>query len=59
MNGDNDDNTFDRHTEAGLKEGHPGHGVVSGLKLKGASNKNAGHFANHVDKDGIIRINKD
>lgn len=59
MNGDDDDNTFDRHATAGLKEGHPGHGVVSGLKLKGASNNNAGHFANKVDKDGIIRINHD
>lgn len=56
--GDHDDNTFNRHEQVGRKEGHPGHGVVSGLKLKGASNKNAGHFANTVDKDGIIRINK-
>lgn len=57
VNGDKDDNTFDRHAIAGLTEGKPGHGVVSGLGLKGSSNKKAGHFANKVDPDGIIRIN--
>jgi hypothetical protein len=57
VNGDHDDNTFDRHVVAGKTEGHPGHGVVSGLKLKGVSNEAAGHFANKVDKDGIIRFN--
>ena len=57
MPGDHDDNTFDRHAQAGRTPGHPGHGVVSGLKLKGASDENAGHFANEVGKDGIIRIN--
>lgn len=56
-NGDLDDNVFDRHRTAGLTKGHPGHGVVSGLKLKGVKNEAAGHFANPVDPDGIIRIN--
>ena len=58
LNGDNDDNTFDRHESAGLSEGGQGQGVVSGLKLKGIKNSDAGKFANPVDKDGIIRINK-
>jgi hypothetical protein len=57
VNGDHDDNTFDRHAQAGRTEGQAGHGVVSGLKLKGVKNGAAGHFANPVDKDGIIRIN--
>lgn len=55
--GDTDDNTFDRHATAGLKEGKTGHGVVSGLMLKGVKNEEAGHFANKVDADGIARIN--
>ena len=54
-NGDNDDNVFDRHAAAGVQ---PGEGVVSGLALKGVSNQQAGHFANKVDPDGIIRINR-
>ncbi len=54
-NGDKDDNTFDRHTTLGVPKTQ---GVVSGLKLKGVSNDRAGHFANKVDHDGIIRINK-
>jgi hypothetical protein len=58
VDGDHDDNTFDRHAVAGLTEGHKGHGVVSGLKLKGVTAEKAGHFANKVDPDGIIRINK-
>lgn len=58
VNGDKDDNTFDRHAQAGLTEGKPGHGVVSGLKLKGVTAQRAGKFANKVDSDGIIRINK-
>lgn len=58
INGDNDDNTFDRHNKAKLHMGKTGHGVVSGLKLKGVTAKKAGHFANKVDPDGIIRINK-
>jgi hypothetical protein len=41
-----------------LHEGKTGQGVVSGLKLKGVKNEDAGAFANKVDKDGIIRINK-
>lgn len=45
-NGDDDDNTFDRPK------------AVSGLKLKGIKNEDAGHFANHVDEDRIARINK-
>lgn len=56
--GDDDDNTFDRHTTLGREHLKPGHGVVSGLMLKGVSNEDAGHFANKVDPDGIIRINK-
>jgi hypothetical protein len=44
-NGDNDDNTFDRPE------------AVSGLKLKGIKNEDAGHFANKVDDDRIARIN--
>ena len=58
VNGDKDDNTFDRHESIGRKEGTKGHGVVSGLQLKGIKNEEAGKFANPVDKDGIIRINK-
>jgi hypothetical protein len=58
LNGDKDDNTFDRHESAGLSEGGQGQGVVSGLQLKGVKNEKAGVFANPVDKDGIIRINK-
>ena len=54
--GDSDDNTFDRHAKLGLTPGK--HGVVSGLKLKGVKNEDAGVFANKVDNDGIIRINK-
>ena len=54
-NGDNDDNVFDRHASAGIPKTE---GVVSGLKLKGVKNEAAGHFANKVDPDGIIRINK-
>lgn len=46
-NGDDDDNTFDRPN------------AVSGLKLKGIKNSEAGHFANKVDDDRIARINKD
>ena len=56
-NGDDDDNTFDRHAVTGRTEGKPGHGVVSGLRLKGVKNEAAGVFANKVDPDGIIRIN--
>lgn len=54
-NGDDDDNVFDRHAHAGVPKGH---GVVSGLKLKGVTAAAAGHFANKVDHDGVIRINK-
>jgi len=57
VNGDHDDNTFDRHAQAGRTLGKAGHGVVSGLRLKGVKNEAAGHFANKVDHDGIIRIN--
>lgn len=61
-NGDDDDNTFDRHEQHGIKHVN-GHGVgehsgiVSGLRLKGVTDKAAGKFANKVDPDGIIRIN--
>jgi hypothetical protein len=58
VNGDEDDNTFDRHATAGLTEGRPGSGVVSGLMLKGVKNEDAGHFANDVDQHGIANINK-
>jgi hypothetical protein len=58
IGGDEDDNTFDRHAQAGLHEGKKDQGVVSGLKLKGVKNEDAGNFANKVDKDGVIRINK-
>jgi len=44
--GDSDDNVDDRPK-----------GSVSGLKLKGVTNEKAGHFANKVDPDGVIRIN--
>lgn len=55
--GDHDDNTFDRHATLGKTHGKEGHGVVSGLMLKGVKNEAAGHFANKVDPDGIARIN--
>jgi len=58
VNGDDDDHLPSRHEQAGRKHGKPGHGVVSGLKLKGVTNDKTGHFANKVDPDGIIRINK-
>jgi hypothetical protein len=58
VNGDDDDNTFDRHATAGLSEGKPGHGVVSGLVLKGVKNEAAGHFANDVDQNGVAHINR-
>jgi hypothetical protein len=54
VNGDDDDNLFDRHANAGIPKTE---GVVSGLKLKGVKNEDAGKFANKVDPDGIIRIN--
>lgn len=60
VNGDEDDNTFDRHATAGKTQGAPGHGVVSGLKLKGVKNEAAGHFANKVhmeDGKAVIKIN--
>lgn len=57
VNGDKDDLLPNRFAEAGRTHGKPGHGVVSSLTLKGASNDQAGHFANTVDDDGIIRIN--
>jgi hypothetical protein len=55
VNGDEDDNVYDRHANAGIPKTQ---GVVSGLKLKGVKNEAAGYFANKVDDDGIIRINK-
>jgi hypothetical protein len=54
VNGDKDDNVYDRHKAAGISKSN---GVVSGLKLKGVTNAAAGHFANPVDEDGVIRIN--
>jgi hypothetical protein len=58
VNGDDDDNTFDRHSTSGKTEGKKGHGVVSGLQLKGVKNEDAGKFANKVDPDGIVRFNR-
>jgi hypothetical protein len=57
IDGNSDDNTFDRHTQAGLTEGKSGHGVVSGLSLKGKG-VDPGNFAVPVDEDGIAHINK-
>jgi hypothetical protein len=57
IDGNSDDNTFDRHAQAGLTEGKPGHGVVSGLTLKGIG-VDPGNFAVPVDEDGIAHINK-
>lgn len=54
VDGDSDDNVYDRHKSAGVDKSQ---GVVSGLKLKGVKNEAAGNFANKVDDDGIIRIN--
>ena len=54
-NGDDDDNVYDRHKTAGIDKSE---GVVSGLRLKGVTNNEAGKFANTVDPDGVIRINK-
>jgi hypothetical protein len=54
-NGDSDDNVFDRHASIGADRSR---GVVSGLKLKGVSNDTAGNFANEVDKNGIVHLNK-
>lgn len=56
-NGDDDDNTFDRHTTVGRTEGKPNQGVVSGLMLKGVKNEDAGSFANKVE-NGESHINK-
>lgn len=56
-NGDDDDNTFDRHTTLGKTEGQPHQGVVSGLMLKGVKNEDAGSFANKTE-DGVAHINK-
>jgi hypothetical protein len=47
MQGDKDDNTFDRPN------------AVSGLMLKGVKNHEVGKFANKVDADRIARINHD
>lgn len=54
VNGDEDDNVYDRHRTAGVDKSE---GVVSGLHLKGVKNEDAGNFANPVDADGVIRIN--
>lgn len=58
VNGDKDDMLPNRFSRAGRTHGSPGHGVVSSLTLKGSANHQAGNFANTVDDDGIIRINK-
>lgn len=55
VDGDSDDNVDDRHLTANIPKTE---GVVSGLKLKGVTNQQAGKFANPVDSDGVIRINK-
>jgi hypothetical protein len=53
-NGDEDDNVFDRHASLGVPKTQ---GVISGLALKGITNDFAGHFANQVDKDGVVHLN--
>jgi len=55
VDGDSDDNVDDRHAMNDIPKNE---GVVSGLLLKGVKNEDAGYFANDVDNDGIIRINK-
>lgn len=61
INGDTDDNIFDRHAKAGIPHtrgiGHSGQGVGSGLELKGVSAARAGKFANAPNEDGHIVIN--
>lgn len=56
-NGDDDDNTFDRHETVGRQHGTPGNGVISLLKLKGVKNEAAGAFASRVPEDGIVKFN--
>jgi hypothetical protein len=51
--GDKNDNTFEHVKERKAKQG-----VVRTLKLKGVNAKTAGHFANRVDKNGVIWIGK-
>lgn len=55
VNGDDDDATFDRHTAHGIPAGE---GVVSGLRLKGVKNEDAGKFVVHPGADGVAVINK-
>ena len=55
VGGDADDEIPHRHHQAGIPKTK---GVVSALKLKGVKNEAAGAFANKVDDDGVIRINK-
>ena len=57
IDGNKDDNTFNRHTEAGLTERSPNNGVVSGLTLKGRG-VDPGHFAVGVDEHGVAHINR-
>ena len=57
IDGNKDDINFRRHSEAGLKEGHPNHGVVTGLTVKGVSNEDAGPFVHDVDEHGVAHIN--
>lgn len=58
VNGDKDDWNPGRHAEAGLTAGHPYHGVVTALSVKGTSKEKIGPFAHTADEDGIVRINK-
>ena len=61
VNGDSDDHLPSRHAQAGLTHGKAGHGVGSGLKLKGTTAEKAGNFANKVTQvkgKNVIEINK-
>jgi len=54
VSGDEDDNIFHRHKQAGV---HPSKGVVSIVKLKGVGKEKAGKFVNFISDDGYVHIN--
>lgn len=56
VDGDSDDNIFDRHRSIGRKFGEIG--IVSGLKVKGVDKEAIGSFANDMDDAGVITINR-
>lgn len=58
VDGNKDDITFRRHSEAGLTEGQPHHGVITGLTVKGVSDADVGDFAHDVDEHGVAHINR-